>query len=164
MARSLNTAAAVMDPPVAARVRPRSRSRDLDLNPVANDSRAEQEARVLHALSSFWKANAAANNAASLARKAKTDLQKAMDEAKMERAATIVDLGTKTVSVEATILPSEADYIDVLKLKGLVDDATFMKIIKATKTDVIAHAGNNVAVMATATLQKPADLKVKEVK
>lgn len=144
--------------------RVRSRSRALDLQPVANDNRAEQEARVLLALTEFWKANAAANAAAGVARKAKTDLQKAMDEIKMERAMTSVDLGTKTVTVEATILPSEADYIDVAKLKELVDGETFMKIVKATKTDVVSHAGNNVAVAATSTKTKPADLKVKEVK
>jgi hypothetical protein len=146
----------------AARVRTRARA--LDLQPVANDNRAEQEANVREHLIAFWQANAAANAAAGVARKAKTALQKVMDETKIDKMTAFVVLEQKSVTVEAEIAPGEADYIDVAKLKELVDAETFMKIVKATKTDVIAHAGNNVAVAATSTKAKPADLKVKELK
>jgi hypothetical protein len=152
--------------PAAAGAAPRARTRTraLDLQPVANDNLAEKQAAAVHALQAFWASNVASNAAASAARKAKADLQKAMDAAQMSSATAMVDLGSKTVTVNAVIEETEAEFIDVVKLKGLVDEATFLKIIKATKTDVVNFVGNNVAVMATSTMKKPADLKVKEVK
>lgn len=160
MARAMNLATEAAG--LAPRVRTRARA--LNLQPVANDPVEEKRAMVEAALQHFWKTNDASNAAARLAKAAKADLQKAMDEARIDNLTTVVQLDHKSVTVAAKIEEGETSFIDVALLKTLVDDATFMKIVKATKTDVVAHAGNNVAVMATKTKTKAADLSVKEVK
>jgi hypothetical protein len=68
------------------------------------------------------------------------------------------------VPVRAAIEPIPTDMIDVNILRGLVDDATFMQVIKATRGEVEAQCGSHVAIKATTTIEKPAELKIKEVK
>lgn len=65
--------------------------------------------------------------------------------------------------IEAKISAPEGETISVEKLRTLVDDETFMKIVSATKKAVTDEAGTNVTVACTVPVPGKEGLRVKEV-
>jgi hypothetical protein len=110
------------------------------------------------------KANETKNDAASVEKKAVTDLNKLMIAGDVKEFAFTVELKTGFVKGKAEIAESTGEYIDVALLRTLVDDATFMKIVDATKGKTKELAGENIVIKCTRTETKPASLKVSKVK
>lgn len=148
MARALNT-----EP---TPIRQRARTPGTVARPTAEMVNKAQDA--------FY-ATKQANAAASAARKATSELAKLMAKAGIDVFTFQGETPTgSTVPVRAAIEPIPTDVIDVNVLRTLVDDATFMRVIKATKGDVENECGSHIVMKATATIEKPAELKIKEVK
>jgi hypothetical protein len=131
---------------------------------VAPLTKATATDAMVDLLRNYWTANRASNTANRIADKAKRDLHKAMSAAGVtEMMETIVIEGGAAL-VEAKIESPNQEVISVEKLRQLVDETTFMRIVKATKTAVVAEAGTNVAVMATVVEPSKVDLRIREVK
>lgn len=69
-----------------------------------------------------------------------------------------------SVPVLAIIEETVVDEISVEKLRTLVDDATFMAIIKASKGAVQEAVGEHIAIKSINTVIKPPSLKIREIK
>lgn len=115
-------------------------------------------------LRNYWTANRMSNTANRIADKAKRDLHKAMAAAGVTEFSETVVVDGGASMVEAKIDSPNQEVISVEKLRQIVDDATFMRIVKATKTAVVAEAGTNVAVMATIVEPGKTDLRIRELK
>lgn len=75
-----------------------------------------------------------------------------------------VEMDGVKVRADAVIEAQESEKIDVAKLRTLVDEATFMKIISATKTAVDTHAGRNITVASTVSVADAEDLRIRVAK
>lgn len=112
-----------------------------------------------------FRANKEANAASQRARAAQKDLAKLMTKADITEFTFAGPLPTGgEVQVRAAIEPYAVDVIDVNVLRTLVDDATFMRVVKATQGAVKEVCGEHVALKALTTEDRPAELKLKEVK
>jgi hypothetical protein len=139
-----------MEPTVAPRTRTRTRS----------GATPEMIALAQQAIA----ANKTANAASSQSRKDTKALHKLMSQAGVSQFQFEAEFNGASFPAEAVIAPIAVDVISVEKLRALVDDDTFMKIVKATKGAVEEHAGTHIAIQTTVTEERPADLKIKEVK
>jgi hypothetical protein len=153
--------------PVRARVRvPAASQISATVAPVAAPAEVVQlvQPQGLEAkLAEFWRLNTAANAAARAAEKAKKVLNEAMIEAGTQCLQAEVALGTGEVQpVVAQISAEPKEVISVEKLKALVSEEAFMRIISATKTAVVENAGTNVAVAATVLVSGKEALSVKK--
>lgn len=109
--------------------------------------------------------NKEANAATSAAGKAVKELAKLMAQGDVTEFEFTASTPTgASVPARAAIEETVSDEISVEKLRLLVDEATFMRIVKAAKGAVEAECGEHIAIKATATVTKPAALKVKEAK
>lgn len=115
-------------------------------------------------LADQFRANKTANAYTRTAGALKKELHKRMIAAGLTEVVEHVEVNGETLMVRAAIEAPEEEVISVEKLRALVDDATFMKIVKATKTAVTAEAGTNVAIASTVTQQTKEDLRIKEVR
>jgi hypothetical protein len=133
--------------------------------PVAvTDAALEDDAALKAALESFWRANTVANAAGRQAEAAKKALATAMAQANSKRVSTNVALENgAVVPVVAEVTAEPGEVVSVAKLRGLVDDETFMKIVSATKTAVTQHAGTNVLIQSTVTVVGNESLKIRKV-
>lgn len=111
----------------------------------------------------FFVENKESNAHSRLAASARTALHKKMVSANIKSFTTTVEYEGSLLSVEARISAPEQDMISVDKLRSLVDDETFMKIVSATKTAVTQYAGTNVCMASTVTGNAKEDLRIKEV-
>lgn len=109
-------------------------------------------------------ANGVKNKSTSDEKKAKEALNKLMIAGDVKKFTFTVEVAGAFQSCEATIETSIGEYIDVKLLRGLVDDATFMKIVSATKGDTKELAGENIVIKTTRTVTKPEALFVKKIK
>jgi len=149
---------------------PRSRVRPVQ--PVANSVEAPASTDAANSndvlqriLSAYHLANSASNAHKRAADAQKRDLHKAMIAAGTKDASARVTMPDGTVElVEAKIDAPEEEIISVARLRTLVDDETFMKIVSATKTAVTAHAGTNIVLKATVTVEGKEDLRIKKVR
>jgi hypothetical protein len=160
--RSSPVPSANISSPIAPRTRVRAinvEATATPVQPVANGSASE--ATMGH-LRDFILANVRANRFKREADAAKKALNAAMQEdgIKTIQSAVIVDGVTKTYA--GTIAEGESDVISVEKLRALVDNATFMKIVSATKTAVVEHCGSNVATACIVTQKTAEALSLKE--
>lgn len=119
----------------------RERTRTIDLTVEVTP---EEELRKLTVAT--YKANKEANAAKNNYDKTRSSLLAAMGKHSRKHFVTgAVDLGGGAVSsLEAEVKAPEGNDIDVSKLRTLVTDDVFMKIIKATQSSVEAHAGKTV--------------------
>lgn len=108
-------------------------------------------------------ANKHSNAFARTANSARSALYKKMLAQNVKSLSTTVDYEGSVLSIEARISAPEQDMISVDKLRTLVDDETFMKIVSATKTAVTQYAGTNVCIASTVTGHAKEDLRIKEV-
>lgn len=110
-------------------------------------------------------ANKEANAASARSRKAIKELAVLMTKGEVENFEFTATSPTgAAIPARAAIEETVTEEISVEKLRNLVDDATFMRIIKAAKGAVEAEAGPHIAIKASQEVTKPAELKVKEVK
>lgn len=136
-------------------------TRAIDIGAETEEAR---DARLKALVADFYRKNSDKNAATREAEKAEKALNAAMALASVKRVAENVALpGGAVVPVVAEITAEPKEVISVEKLRGLVDDATFMKIVAATKTAVETHAGTNVAIQATVTQMGKESLKVRKV-
>ena len=105
-------------------------------------------------LADFHRANVEVNAASRKVEAAKKALNVAMVKGDIKHVAADVLVGSAVVPVEARIEAKEEEFISVEKLEKLVSPAMFRQIISATKTAVIAMAGENVCIQATDTRMK----------
>lgn len=106
-----------------------------------------------------------ANAANTRARKTTTELAKLMVAGKVDTFNFVGETPTGgQVQARAAIEPYPVDEIDVGALRGLISDNQFMQVIKATKGAVEEICGSHIAIKATKTAMRPAELKIKEVK
>ena len=138
-----------------------SRSRALDLE--APRPRARTCTNEMADLAQgFYEANKRKNAASVDERKQKGALHKLMiREGVSEFAFDGVFEGTTTPMV-AAIKEDTVEQADVAKLRGLVDDETFMKIISATKKAITDIAGDHVYQRCAVDITKPPALKVQK--
>jgi hypothetical protein len=116
-------------------------------------------------LSDYAQLNYQCNSFSRRASAAKKALHAAMIREGITDTSTVVQLEEgKLAEFRAEISAPEEEVISVEKLRELVDDETFMKIIRATKTATVEHAGTNIAMRATVTQRAKEDLRIKEVK
>jgi hypothetical protein len=110
-------------------------------------------------------ANKEANAATSRCKAKQKELSKAMSKAGIDAFEFMGPVPTGgEVAARAAIEPFDCDVISVEILRGLVDDATFMRIVKASQTAVKDEAGEYVCNKALVTETRPPELKIKEVK
>jgi hypothetical protein len=151
---------------------PRARSRALNLTPapvvqpVANPGQPESAAtsEMVKLAQNALKANALKNAATKTEKDTAEALNKLMIDKGVKQFAFTVELGGAFVNAEAKISGGTKDVIDVALLKTLVDEATFMKIVNATKGAIETHAGKNMVVKVTKTEDTPEALKIAKVK
>lgn len=138
------------------------------VQPVANAAPQGVVASAVSALDAklaeFFRANSRSNAAKREADKAKKELHKMMLADGVTDFTATVELEDGTHTVAASISAPEGEAISVELLRQLVDDDTFMRIVKATKTAVTEHAGTNVAMKATVATVEKEDLRIKELK
>lgn len=134
------------------------------VTPVAGHNNPPGEITPLQeALNKFAAANFKANAEKRAADKAQKELAKAMADANVKRVVSNAAMPDgSTVPMVAEIASKEDTYISVEKLRTLVSDEVFMKIVSATKTAVTEIAGTNVALQAEATRTKPESLSVRK--
>lgn len=117
---------------------------------------AEIEALVKEAV-----ATQKASNAASAAyRKAQKALEKKLISEGLE--GELYALTINDTVYDYGFVEGEKDEISVEDLRNATDDATFMKIVKATKGETEKVAGSLIAAKVTKTVKADASLKVKE--
>ena len=142
-------------------VAPTPAPRALDIGAETEEAR---DARLKSLVADFYRKNNAKNAATREAEKAQKALNAAMALANINRVSENVAMdGGAVVPVVAEITAEVTEGISVEKPRGLVDDATFMKIVSATKTAVEAHAGTNIVIQATVTQIGKESLKVRKV-
>jgi uncharacterized protein with GYD domain len=115
-------------------------------------------------LAEYFRANTRSNAFKREADKAKRELHKMMINDGVVDFTASVELDDGVRTVQAAISAPEGEAISVERLRALVDDETFMRIVKATKTAVTEHAGTNVAIKATVPVVEKEDLRIKELK
>lgn len=148
----------------------RTRSRRIPafeaVQPVANvETGVTANTSALDAkLAEYFRANTRSNAAKREADRAKKELHKLMIADGVVDFTASVELEDGTHTVQAAISAPEGEAISVEKLRDLVDDETFMRIVKATKTAVTEFAGTNVAIKATVPVTEKEDLRIKELK
>lgn len=129
-----------------------------EVQPVA------QPTNQLEALArEFFIANKASNAFSRTAASARSSLYKKMLADNIRSFTATIEYQGAMLPIEARISAPEQDVISVEKLRTLVDDETFMKIVSATKTAVTQYAGTNVCIAATVTGHAKEDLRIKEV-
>lgn len=133
------------------------------VQPVARQTQVEVDAQMLELARTFFTANKASNALNRQADAARKALHKQMLSNGVTTFRTAVEIDGAVAQIEAKIDQPEAETISVEKLRTLVDDQTFMRIVSATKTAVTAHAGTNVMVAATVSIPGKEDLRIKEV-
>lgn len=131
----------------------RSRTRAINVEAPAPAPTIEMKAQ----LETYVRENAKKNAATSAEGKAAKELHKLMLAGSLKGFSYVVD----GASVDVAIAPGTKEVIDLDVLEKLVDAKTFRKIIKATKGDVEEHAGKNVVLTATKTLNTPEDIRIK---
>lgn len=148
------------------RTRRRALNVETEVAPVAlSDATIEANDQNLASfLSDFAQKNYASNSWARQATSAKKALHLAMIAEGVTEFRTMVQLPDKVAEFEAVIDAPDKEVISVETLRELVDDETFMKIVKATKTDVTKFGGSNIVLRATVVEKDKEDLRVKEVK
>jgi hypothetical protein len=110
-------------------------------------------------------ANKQANAASQRARAATKELAKAMSKANIDNFEFMAELPSGgAVQARAAIEPVICDVISVEKLRGMIDDATFMRVVKATQGAVKEECGEHIAFKAMVTEERPPELKIKEIK
>ena len=119
----------------------RERTRTIDLTVELTP---EEELRKL--VVAAYRNNREANKAKKVYEVSRGALLAAMGKHSRKHFVTgAVDVGGGTLSsLEAIVAAPEGNDIDVSKLRTLVTDDVFMKIIKATQSSVEAHAGKTV--------------------
>lgn len=149
---------------------PRSRVRPVQ--PVANSdapalvtNAAASDDPLVRIVSAYHLANSASNAHKRQADAQKRDLHKAMIAAGTKHVSARVTMPDGNIEVvEANIDAPEQEIISVAILRTLVDDETFMKIVSATKTATTAHAGTNIVLKSTVTVEGKEDLRIAKVR
>lgn len=118
--------------------------------------RKEAEALVVE----FYNSNKDANEAKRLADAAKKRLDKLMAQNDIAR----IDTKVGDVAVEALYVADEVNEVDVLALRKLTDERTFLEIVSASQKDVKDTLGENVLNKVLKTVVKEPALKVRAVK
>lgn len=109
-------------------------------------------------------------NAAMNAAKRKSEAERKALFAELERAGiaefsfATTDSEGKKVRLEVKVETPAAESIDVAILRTLVDDATFMRIVSASKKAVQEEAGKSVEVRATVSGEGTRNVFVKPAK
>lgn len=132
--------------------------------PVATETTVAADPPMRELLRDYFVANKLKNASNRAAERAKELLHKRMLEGGVRQFQTQVQIDGSTAVVEARIFAPEKEMISVEKLRTLVDDATFMKIVSATKQSVTAYAGSNVVVASTVSYTDDETLSIKEIK
>lgn len=139
-----------------AKTAPRAR-RTIDLTVEVTP---EQELRTLTV--DTYKCNKEANAAKGKYEKARGALLAAMGKHSRDHFVTgAVDVGGAISSLEAVVAAPESNEVDVTKLRTLVTDDVFMKIIKATQAGVEAHAGKTVLAQCLIPVKGTPNVSVK---
>lgn len=146
--------------------RPRTRPRQVvDAQPVASDNpKVTQKMKDL--AKSAFEARSIKNAATNKEKKALDQLTGLMSEAGLKEFAlgaeiVGIDGSPKKVQIDVEMAGSTTTTIDVAALRKLVDDKTFMKIVKATVGDAEKHLGPSLLaqVKRTKTGEPTAKLK-----
>lgn len=116
--------------------------------------------RASNTLSRIVEHNAAKNKSGRDEASGKKDLHKIMAKANLERITIEVD-GTRHI---ATIEDGEKTIIDVRALFEKVDLDTFLNIVTASATAIIAEVGSNVAASVSSTEKTDPGLKISKEK
>lgn len=124
----------------------RSRARRLNVTQKQKDVDPELQKKLRKLAINVFTHNKAMNAEKSKHDKNRKELLKLMQDNHIE----VLDPITFTYqdtkkTIETGIVTPETSYIDVNKLKELVDEKTFMMIVSATATAVKDHAGELVA-------------------
>lgn len=113
----------------------------------------------------YYETNAAANAAATAAKKVRASLLTGMDEGDITEfnfLATLTD--GKQVSLDVNIEEPMRDEIDILKLHKLVDEKTFLKIVSASIKAVEDEVGTIIANKCKKTSKGTRNVTVKAAK
>lgn len=142
----------------------RARALAVDVKPVAPKRGPVIAPEMIKLAQETMIANAAKNKATRDEKKSKEALHKKMIQTDTKQFSFTVEIEGAFQSCEAVIAAGTKEYIDVEKLRKLVDEPTFMKIISATKGATVEFAGENIAIKATSTADTPEALSVSKIK
>jgi len=113
---------------------------------------------------STFKANKAKNIASREEANTRKELYKSMSDAGVKQFTTIAVVDGKRVTLEANIDAPKRVEVDVMALRKLVDEETFLAIVGATQTSVKHHAGEAVLRRCSSTVDGTENVNVKAAK
>lgn len=120
-------------------------------------------AKMLEDAQAFYEANKSKNKASSAETKAKNTLHKDMIRGSVSEFEFDATFEGSTTPMKAVIDEDTVEVMDVAKLRQLVSEEDFMKIVSATKTAVKDIAGEHIVMQCAVELTKPASLKLRKV-
>lgn len=118
--------------------------------------------KMLEDAKAYYTANKTKNAASAAENKAKKALHKDMIKGNVSEFEFTGEYNGSSTPMKAVISEDVVEVMDVEKLKALVSDEDFMKIISATKTAVTEIAGEHIVMQCATELTKPASLKLKK--
>ena len=135
-------------------VRPRPRAVNAEKKPMVTTA--------MKALArSFHTHTQERNSADTKAKKARKELLADMADAGISEFSMTTKVGDKAVTLDVSIDTPQLVSVDVKKLRSLVDEELFMKIVSATKTSVVDHAGSVVFGQCSTTVAGTTNVNVK---
>lgn len=173
-------APAVAAPAPAAPAPTRSRARALSLTPAAPEAVVQpvatpvvqvagqindtQRGQLNDQLAAWNESNIEKNRHARGEKAAATTTEKLLRDWGLTSFTYSATFGGKTRTIEAKIGAKVGERLNMQKLRQLVDDETFMKIVSATKDAVVDNAGTNVLVQITETVTFSDQFSIKAAK
>ena len=112
----------------------------------------------------FYTENKKKNAADRAATKARKELLTAMQEKGLKTKDLECMVDGKEVKLTAKVATGTKTVIDIKKLKGLVDERTFMAIISASQTSVEKFGGKHIATQCSTTVAGSTNVSVNPTK
>lgn len=119
--------------------------------------------KMVETAQAFYAANKSKNKASAAEGKAKKALHKDMIAGNVREFQFDAAFEGSTTPMKAVIDEDTVEVMDVAKLRQLVSDEDFMKIVSATKTAVTEIAGEHIVMQCAVDLVKPPSLKLRKV-
>lgn len=111
----------------------------------------------------FFTSNTKANKYSSAARKSRASLYKEMCEMDISQFFIKIDTPDGVVTLKASRDTSTRVVVDVEKLREILDDRTFMKVISASQTAVKAEVGTSTLAEVSVEVEGAENVNVKKI-
>jgi hypothetical protein len=141
-------------------VKESTRNVDLSTPEQVEEHKQEVEKQIKKLSKEAFVANKAKNKASNDEKKARERLYSLMSDNDIDNFSFSAQIDGDSYTLQSVIKTSTTSYIDINKLKDLVDHETFMKIIEAKKGKVQTFAGDDIAVRCEKKVQGTRNVSV----